>query len=244
MLHQFGDDLFPGNQVHHGKVRNLHPRFAQHVGERRHAIDHDEGRSHQGGLDRGRAAGDDARARMMEGGQRFRDEMNIAIADQFFEERGLERARDRQEEFVVLSEFGGGFEDGGQVHPNLLAAAAGHEGDPGLRVVERLLRGIVHARNFRGGQIGQRMSDERCVYTVNAIEILFKREDHQRLVDVFAEKFDASLAPRPELRADVVHNRNAAFAHLASHSPVEGGSVDDDGEGWALLIGGADELSK
>ena len=29
LLHQFRDDFFAGNQVDHGKVRNLYPRLAQ-----------------------------------------------------------------------------------------------------------------------------------------------------------------------------------------------------------------------
>src|SRR5258705_13751600 len=88
------------------------------------------------------------------------------------------------------------------------------------------------------------MSDERRIYSVNAVEIFFEGKDHQRLVDVFAEQFHASLPPRPKLRTHVVHNRDAALAHLASHAPVERGRINDDGELWVLVIGGADQLSE
>src|SRR5258705_12549489 len=88
------------------------------------------------------------------------------------------------------------------------------------------------------------MSDERRIYSVNAVEIFFEGKDHQRLVDVFAEQFHASLPPRPKLRTHVVHNRDAALAHLASYAPVKGRGVDDDGEFWMFVVGCADEFAE
>src|SRR5713226_5279412 len=119
-----------------------------------------------------------------------------------------------------------------------------HESDPGLDMVERLLRGIVHARNFRRRQVRQRMSDKRRIHAVHAVEILFEGKDHQRLVDVLAQQLHSSLPPRPELRTHVVHDRDAALAHLARDAPVEGGGVDDDREFWLFVVDGADEFSK
>src|SRR5258708_38944152 len=104
--------------------------------------------------------------------------MNVAVSDEFLEERWFERARDWQEEFVFLAEFGGGFKDGWQVHRDFFAAAAWHERDPGLDVVECLLSGIVHAGNFRRGQVGKGMSNKRSIHAVDAVEVLFKRKDH------------------------------------------------------------------
>ena len=74
VLHQFGDDLLPGNQVDHGEVRHFDPRLAQQVGQRRDPVDHHERVSHHRGLDRRRAAGDDSGARVPERGQGFGDE--------------------------------------------------------------------------------------------------------------------------------------------------------------------------
>src|SRR3979490_1315428 len=88
------------------------------------------------------------------------------------------------------------------------------------------------------------MSDKRRIHPVNAIEIFFEGKDHERLVDVLAEQFHASLAPCPELRTDVVDDRDAALVHLASYAPVEGRGVDDDGEFWVFIIGGADQFAE
>src|SRR5258705_13593373 len=88
------------------------------------------------------------------------------------------------------------------------------------------------------------MSDERRVHAMNAIEIFFKGKDNQRLVDIFAEQFHASLTPCPELRTHVIHDWDAALAHLASHPPIERGRINDDSQRWAFGIGGANQLSE
>src|SRR5882724_5165941 len=88
------------------------------------------------------------------------------------------------------------------------------------------------------------MSDKRRIHAVNAVEILLEGKDHKCLVDVLAEQLHSSLPPRPELRTDVVHHRNAALAHLAGHTPIKCGRVDDDGERWFSFVGGADEFAE
>src|SRR5258707_9673859 len=88
------------------------------------------------------------------------------------------------------------------------------------------------------------MSDNRHIHAVNAIEVLLEGKDHQRLIDVLAEQLHASLPPRPELRADVVHHCDAALAHLAGYTPIEGRRVDDDSELRMFGISGADQFSE
>src|SRR5208282_5429490 len=86
------------------------------------------------------------------------------------------------------------------------------------------------------------MPDKRRVHSAIAIELFFKGKNDQRLVDILAQKFDPSLPPRPELRADVINDWNPAPAHLPRHAPVKGWSVDNDSERRALLIGRANQL--
>src|SRR5579862_3954286 len=74
------------------------------------------------------------------------------------------------------------------------------------------------------------MADEGRINSTVAVELFFKRKNHQSFRDVFTQQADASLPPCPELGAYVVDDRNSAFAHLTSYAPVEGGRVDDDGE--------------
>src|ERR1700721_954655 len=74
------------------------------------------------------------------------------------------------------------------------------------------------------------MTDEGRVHSTVAIELFFKRKNHQRFIDVVAQQTHASLAPGPELRRNVIHHWNAAPLHLPRHAPVEGRRVDDDGE--------------
>src|ERR1039457_1341825 len=86
------------------------------------------------------------------------------------------------------------------------------------------------------------MADKRRVESSIAIELFFEGKDHQRLVDVLAQQLDASLPPRPELRADVVNDRNATLMHLPRHPPIEGRRIDDDGEYRTLCIGRATHI--
>src|SRR5580698_11318699 len=99
-----------------------------------------------------------------------------------------------------------------------------------------IVSGVSFPSNCRHGQISQRMANKRRIHSAIAIELFFEGKNHQRLVDILAEQFHTSLAPSPELRADVVDHRNTAFAHLPRYPPVECRRVDDDCQGGTLLI--------
>ena len=58
------------------------------------------------------------------------------------------------------------------------------------------------------------MPDKCRVHAAIAIEVFFEREDDQRFVDVVAQQADAPLAPRPELRGDVIDGGNAALRFI------------------------------
>src|ERR1700693_3189806 len=86
------------------------------------------------------------------------------------------------------------------------------------------------------------MTDEGRVHSTVAIELFFKRKNHQRFIDVVAQQTHAPVAPCPELRRNVIHRRNAAPLHLPCHAPVEGRRVDDDGEIRLALVGFFDQV--
>src|SRR5580698_1950729 len=86
------------------------------------------------------------------------------------------------------------------------------------------------------------MSDESRVYTAIAIKLFLEGKDDQSFVDVIANQADASLAPRPELRCDVIDRRNAAPFHLSRDTPVECRGVDHDGEVGLSAVGLADQV--
>ncbi len=86
------------------------------------------------------------------------------------------------------------------------------------------------------------MSDEGRIHSTLAIELLLKGKNHQGLVNVFAKKLDASLTPRPELRAHVVDDRDAALLHLARDPPVECGRVDHDRKIGTAAVGFGDQV--
>ncbi len=111
-----------------------------------------------------------------------------------------------------------------------------------FRRVEMMLGSVVIAVDGRLRQVGQGMADKGGVHSAVAIELFFEWKDHQRFVDVFADEANASLAPCPELRRDVVDDWDAALLHLTRHAPVEGWRVDDDGEIGLALVGFLDQM--
>src|ERR1035438_1351495 len=85
------------------------------------------------------------------------------------------------------------------------------------------------------------MADESRVHAAIPVELFFERKDHQGFIHVLAQKLHPSLPPCPELRTDVVHDRNAASPHPPGHSPVEARGVDDDREVRPPLVGRANQ---
>jgi hypothetical protein len=54
---------------------------------------------------------------------------------------------------------------------------------------------------------------------------------------------NASLAPGPELRGDIVDRWDPTLLHLAGDAPVERGGVDDDGDVRLALVGFVDQAA-
>src|SRR5579864_4535274 len=87
------------------------------------------------------------------------------------------------------------------------------------------------------------MADKGRVHSAISIKLLFEGEDHQRLVDVVAQKPHPPLSPCPELRRHVIDRRNSAPLHLPGDAPVEGGRVNHDREIELALVGFFDQVS-
>src|SRR5580700_5347037 len=86
------------------------------------------------------------------------------------------------------------------------------------------------------------MADERRIDSTIAVKLLFKGKNHQRLVDVVTNKAHAPLAPRPELRRDIVDDRDAALLHLPRDAPVERRRIDHDCEIRLALVSFGDQM--
>ena len=100
------------------------------------------------------------------------------------------------------------------------------------------------SRDAGRGQVGQRMSDELRFDAALAVELFLERENDQHLADILPHPFDASLLPRPKLRAHVVNDRHASLVHFAGESQVEVREVDKHGSIGPSLRGLAHHLAK
>ena len=156
--------------------------------------------------------------------------MNFSLSYKSLKKSSVQGRRDRQQKLIARTQPGRGIQNFRQVHANFFHSATRHDRDPRLGRIEHVLRGIGSAVDRRAGKIGERMADETRIHSAIAIELFFKRKYHQRLRDILSQKANTSLPPRPELRAHVVHNGNAALAHLPRHTPVESRRVDHNGQ--------------
>src|ERR1700683_1312335 len=86
------------------------------------------------------------------------------------------------------------------------------------------------------------MADERRIHSPIAVKLFFKGKNNQRFVDVVTDQAHAPLSPSPELRRDIVDDRNAALLHLPRDAPVERRGIDDDCKIRLALVSLGDEM--
>src|SRR5580704_210024 len=86
------------------------------------------------------------------------------------------------------------------------------------------------------------MADKSSVYSTLSIELLFKRKNHQRLIDIVPQQAHAPLSPCPELRSNIIDNGNATLLHLPRHPPVKCRRVDHDGEVGPASVSFLDQM--
>src|SRR5581483_482904 len=168
----------------------------------------------------------------------------VGACKQSLDEITIQGGRYRKQELVFVSEERCCLQDSRQIHANFFSAASRHESDPRLRKIKPVPGCVFLARNVGAGKLCQGMSDELGIDAPITIELLFKREDYQRLIDILAQEPYPSLSPCPELRADVVNDRDTTFLHLARNSPVECRRVNDDGEIRPPLVCFNDQFAK
>ena len=74
------------------------------------------------------------------------------------------------------------------------------------------------------------MSDELRIDSAVSIKLFFEWKNHQSFIHILAQQPHPSLPPRPELRANVIHDWNPALLHLPRHTPVERRRINDHGQ--------------
>src|SRR5262249_20565366 len=72
------------------------------------------------------------------------------------------------------------------------------------------------------------MADISHVHSVFLIELLLEGEDHDHLAHVLLDLSYAAGAPRPDLRADKIENRNSQAMKLPRQAQVEVGKINQD----------------
>src|SRR5664280_1118161 len=100
-----------------------------------------------------------------------------------------------------------------------------------------MFRSKLLPRHLRRRQVGKRMADKLRLNAALAVEALLERENHQHLANIFPHLLDATLLPRPELRADVVNDRYPALVQLARQAQIEIGEVDEHRGVWPSPFG-------
>ena len=110
----------------------------------------------------------------------------------------------------------------------LVPAAARQQRDDGAARIESNAGEELFARRRRGRDVEQRMPDPLHRNAGILVDLFFERKNHQDPIDEPLHGLHASRAPRPELRADVVHDGDAELPERAAESEVEVGKVDRD----------------
>src|SRR5215510_14752876 len=85
------------------------------------------------------------------------------------------------------------------------------------------------------------MPNELDGHAALLIDRLFKWKDHQHDVGDFADRLEPTRALRPDLRADVIHDRNAEALDAAREPQVEIWKVDDDKRIGTIAASGGDQ---
>src|SRR3954462_9602473 len=87
------------------------------------------------------------------------------------------------------------------------------------------------------------MSDELDRAAGVPVNRLFERKDHEHAIGNGLNRLDATGPPRPDLRADVVDDRNPKRLEVAGEADIEAEIVDDDEDVWTVGSGGRHEAT-
>ena len=144
-------------------------------------------------------------------------EGELQVASPLAEES--QRARDRRE-----------------VVRDLLPPAARQHGQHRSRGVQPLRGEKRGAVRRRPRELDEGMAHERDRDSRLAVERLLEGEDHDHLRDALPDRPHPAAAPRPDLRRDVVDDRDAAPLQLARESEVEVRVVHEHGDGRPVAV--------
>ena len=106
-------------------------------------------------------------------------------------------------------------------------AARQQRHDRPLRIEPDLAQKTV-LRLLRAREIDERMSDELHRHAGIAIDLFLERKDHEHAIDEPLHHLHAALAPRPELRADVIDDGHAELLDRRGETEIEVGKIDQD----------------
>ena len=99
----------------------------------------------------------------------------------------------------------------------------------------RAQEGLAWRRGRR--QVHERMTDELDRNPMLPVQIFFERENHEHAVRESPNGVDPPRPPCPDLRADVVDDRNAQALDAWRQPEIEVGRIDDDERGGLLRPG-------
>src|SRR5204863_2096099 len=105
-------------------------------------------------------------------------------------------------------------EEIGENAPDFVGTASGKNGD-GWRVDRQPEpRAQILARTRRPREIHERVPHEVDRDTGIAVNLFLEREDDEHPIGDLADRFQATRPPRPDLRADVIHDRHSEILDL------------------------------
>ena len=96
------------------------------------------------------------------------------------------------------------------------------------RAVEAYLTEETFLWLLRAREIDQRMADELDRHAGIAVERFFEGKNHQHAIGDALHRPHPVPAPGPELRADVVNDRDAQLLDRCRQPEIEIGEIDDD----------------
>ena len=72
------------------------------------------------------------------------------------------------------------------------------------------------------------MADKSGVDSSIPVKRFLEGKDHKHSVDETSNSWEAPVSPGPELRDDVIKDRNAMITGESSHVEIEAGKVDEN----------------
>ena len=115
------------------------------------------------------------------------------------------------------------------------ATAAGKKADKGNISIDVVSDSEFRPRLADGEVVHQGVTDIFGIQTVGLVKLLFKREDNCEFVDNPGNFSDSPPAPGPNLRADIIENRNTGFFGGLGKTQIKFREVDQNQQVGRLI---------